>query len=282
MKPNLSPNPNDNDVAAALGAMSAKVLVADGEAFIVVTPWPDRHGRALLGSLRAFEFVVGGDCPELHFKYSIAKQAMLGLARECFTGDDLFSPHTTITRASLWTKRNGQAKLLCRRPASLNQAKLLKLVHAPHGPVTGLNDQVTITSHGARILATNFWGAELERQGTVAVSVLEGHLRLLVPDAWKPRITGLMQEMSQMQVAVLPVSQWQNGKLCAVLIFDNGVRREFISVAPDLIIGPWPEITDDGQFPASVWVSQDGKPHCLKVLPALWTVIPDLNLDEQP
>lgn len=282
MKPNLSSHQNENDVAAAMGAMSAKVLVADGEAYIVITPWPNQHRRALLGSLRAFEFVVGGPHPELHFKYSIAKQAVIGLAEECFSGDDLFSPHTTITRASLWTKHNGQAKLLCRRPASLDQSKLLDLVHEPHGSITGLNDLVTITSNGPRIMATNFWGGEFERRGTVAISVLQDHLRLLVPDDWKPRITDLMQEMSQMQVAVLPASQWQNGKLCAVFIFDNGVRREFISVAPDMFIGPWPEITDDGQFPTSVWVSQNGKPSCLKVVPAVWTVISDLNLGEQP
>lgn len=276
MNPNRFPHPSNDDVSAALDETFAQVRVAGGEAHIVLTHWPDHHGRELLHSLRAFEFFVGGAQQELHFKYSTGKRAVIRLAAGCFSGDDVFSPHTTITQASLWSKRHGQAKRLCRRPASLNQDKLLKVVHPGRGPLTGLSDQVTITNLGPRILATNFWGSELERRVAAAVSMLEGHMRLLVPDLVKPRFIGLMQEMAQMQVGVLPTSQWRDGEMCALFIFDNGVRREFITVGPDLFIGPRPEITGDGQFQVSVWVSQEGKPHCLKVLPALWTVIPDL------
>src|SRR4051794_35252285 len=44
-----------------------------------------------------------------------------------------------------------------------------------------MSDSLTITSHGPRIVATNFWDSDLDRDGLFYLSVHAGVIRLLVP-----------------------------------------------------------------------------------------------------
>lgn len=126
-----------------------------------------------------------------------------------------------------------------------------------------------IQNHGPLIIATNYWGSEIETHGKIHCSCNAGCIRVLLP-----RTLGkIVGECRTSRYVVCSRGPWvDQGLLDAVeLLFeDNSESPYCLHLSPesfDLLPG---EPEPGGEWTVALWVLRDGGPHKALERPCYW------------
>lgn len=266
-----------NAIGAALASMLIHVVVKKESAHVHFKGWSDSFAAAVLTDLHFIEVRVLDTNAELSFVYLNGTVEILGLDYRCFGGESLHDPDVQIAQVFLWDDATeATPELICWQPATFERNFTLNVLHTANTSEPNLAAEVSITSNGSLIVATNFWTSKLAQSGAVAVSLLDGHLRILVPDAIRSWALSVSPS-AEWLVAVIPTDKWRPGETCLAFVFSHGDRIHGLNVEPGMLIGPMPAATDGTKVLVSLWVSQNGKPRCAVLRPAMWTAVDHLG-----
>jgi len=131
-------------------------------------------------------------------------------------------------------------------------------------------DPIVIHNAGPEIVATNFWGSELELAGEFYCSVNAGVIRLLLPVAAS---YGTLNDMISAEYCIISKGPWPEQKepeAIEILFEDRSDSPYALQLAPasfDLLPGEPPEGRD---WVFSLWTFKDGHPFKLMERACYW------------
>lgn len=132
-----------------------------------------------------------------------------------------------------------------------------------------------INNHGPLITATNYWGSELDRAGTLYLSVNAGAFRLLLPSGWE----SALDEMRTGREAIVTRGMLRGGD-AVELLFDDGTASPYAIHLGASQCDRLPIPEDDGRadlvFTAWTAPRRGVAPHKALERPARYRVVADL------
>ena len=119
---------------------------------------------------------------------------------------------------------------------------------------------IVIDNHGALIVASNYWGSDLEQCGGVILSPNAGGIRLLWPRAMRAAI----EDMRQAEYAICSVGPWpaEGIEKAVEILFEDRSDTPYslcLSPAQCLLIPGEPE--PGREWVLSVWDLKKNRPH---------------------
>jgi hypothetical protein len=137
-------------------------------------------------------------------------------------------------------------------------------------------DVLQIENHGPLLIASNFWGTEMERAGKFYLSINAGAFRLLVPRGQEPAVT----EMATAQEVVVSRGPWPaEGRDEGIeLLFEDGSDAPFCLHLSIESLDRLPLAEDAGrEWVFTAWTApRRGRPHKALERPCWYRVVPKI------
>jgi hypothetical protein len=133
-----------------------------------------------------------------------------------------------------------------------------------------------IENHGPLLIASNFWGTEMERAGKFYLSINAGAFRLLVPRGQEPAVT----EMATAQEVVVSRGPWPaEGRDEGIeLLFEDGSDAPFCLHLSIESLDRLPLAEDAGrEWVFTAWTApRRGRPHKALERPCWYRLVPKI------
>jgi hypothetical protein len=137
-------------------------------------------------------------------------------------------------------------------------------------------DVLQIENHGPLLIASNFWGTEMERAGKFYLSINAGAFRLLVPRGQEPAVT----EMATAQEVVVSRGPWPaEGRDEGIeLLFEDGSDAPFCLHLSIESLDRLPLAEDAGrEWVFTAWTApRRGRPHKALERPCWYRLVPKI------
>lgn len=128
---------------------------------------------------------------------------------------------------------------------------------------------VTTENHGPLIVASSYWGSDLEGAGKYWVSVNAGAIRVMVPRTAR----AVIQEMRTGKTVIVSRGPWPANQLpeAVEILFDDGGDDPYcLHLSPESFDLLPAEPPKDQEWILSVWDLKKGKPHKAMERPCHW------------
>lgn len=137
-------------------------------------------------------------------------------------------------------------------------------------------DVLQIENHGPLLIASNFWGTEMERAGKFYLSINGGAFRLLVPRSQEPAVT----EMATAREVIVSRGPWPaEGRDEGIeLLFEDGTDAPFCLHLSIESLDRLPLAEDAGrEWVFTAWTApRRGRPHKALERPCWYRLVPKI------
>jgi hypothetical protein len=134
---------------------------------------------------------------------------------------------------------------------------------------------ITTENHGPLIVASSYWGSDVEAAGKLWASCNAGAIRLMLPRSARE----LIQEMRTGKTVILSRGPWPEQRLAEAveIMFDDGSDNPYcLHLSPESFDLLPAEPPADQGWVLSVWDFKKGKPHKALERPCHWRRVPRL------
>lgn len=134
---------------------------------------------------------------------------------------------------------------------------------------------ITISNHGPLIVASNYWGGELDRAGKLYVSVNAGCIRILVPRSCR----NMIEECRSSKYAVLSRGPWPDIRCpeAVEIMFEDGSDMPFsLHLSPESFDAIPGEPEPGREWTVAMYDSKKGRPHKCLERRCYWRRVPSL------
>lgn len=132
---------------------------------------------------------------------------------------------------------------------------------------------VTVENHGPLVVASSYWGSDVERAGKLWCTCNAGAIRILVPRSHR----AMIQEWRSADYAILSRGPWpEAGRSDGVeILWEDHTDSPFaLHLGPESFDLLPAEPPPDRQWIISVWDDKKGRPHKALERPCHWRRVP--------